>query len=73
MKVGGIINKAGRCEMSLLRERVDSAMKGLGEDASMEDLMYRLYVLDRIERSEQEAEKDGTKTAEELRREVASW
>ncbi len=45
----------------------------LPEDADMEEIMYRLYVLDKI-RKGQEAVKEGkTITSEELKREIDSW
>ena len=45
----------------------------LPEDADMDEIMYRLYVLDKI-RKGQEALKEGkTTTSEELKREIDSW
>ncbi len=45
----------------------------LPDNADIEEIMYRLYVLDKI-RKGQEAVKEGkTITSEELKREIDSW
>jgi len=45
----------------------------LPDSADMEEIMYRLYVLDKV-RKGQEAVKEGkTLTSEELQREIDSW
>ena len=59
--------------MGKLKEMVDHAMASLPGDAKVDDLMYRLYVLDRIEKAEAEADRGETMTLDELRAEVAQW
>ena len=45
----------------------------MADDADMDEIMYRLYVLDKI-RNGQKAVADGrTVNSDELRREVDSW
>ena len=57
----------------MLQDQVKQAMKGLPKEAHLDDIMYRLYILDRIEKAEAEADRKETKTLEDLREEVAKW
>ncbi len=43
------------------------------DDADMDEIMYRLYVLDKIRKGQQAADQDRAATSEELRREIDSW
>ena len=45
----------------------------LPENADMDEIMYRLYVLDKIRKGQDAAEKGKTISSEELRREIDSW
>ena len=57
----------------MLQDQVKQAMKGLPKEAHLDDLMYRLYILDRIEKAEAEADRKETMTLEDLREEVTKW
>jgi hypothetical protein len=57
----------------MLQDIVNQAMKGLPKEANTGDLMYRLYVLDRIEKAEEEADRGETVSLEDLRKEVSKW
>ena len=57
----------------MLQDQVKQAMKGLPKEAHLDDLMYRLYILDRIEKAEAEADRKETMTLEDLREEVSKW
>ncbi len=57
----------------MLQDQVKQAMKGLPKEAHLDDIMYRLYILDRIEKAEAEADRKETMTLEDLREEVAKW
>jgi len=57
----------------MLQDQVKQAMKGLPKEAHLDDLMYRLYILDRIEKAEAEADRKETMTLENLREEVGKW
>lgn len=59
--------------MSALQDQVEQAMKGLPKGAKLDDLMYRLYVLDRLEKAELEADRGEVVSLEELRKEVTKW
>lgn len=45
----------------------------LPEDADMDEIMYRLYVLDKIRKGQEAVEQGKTLTSEELKREIDSW
>ena len=45
----------------------------LPDDTDMDEIMYRLYVLDKIRKSQEAVEQDRTVTSEELKREIDSW
>lgn len=45
----------------------------LPENADMEEIMYRLYVLDKIRKGQEAVEQECTLTNEELQREIDSW
>jgi len=59
--------------MTLLQDQVKQAMKGLPKEAQLGDLMYRLYVLDRIEKAEAEADRGESVSLEGLRKEISKW
>lgn len=45
----------------------------LPENADMDEIMYRLYVLDKIRKGQAAVEQGKTITSEELQREIDSW
>ncbi len=45
----------------------------LPEDTDMDEIMYRLYVLDKIREGQDAVEQGHTLTSEELKREIDSW
>jgi predicted transcriptional regulator len=59
--------------MMTVQEEAIRAISSLPDDAPIDDVMYRLYVIDKIARG-QAALKDGrTITTEELLKEIESW
>lgn len=48
-------------------------IKQLPESADMEEIMYRLYVLDKVRKGQEAVEQGKTLTSEELQREIDSW
>jgi len=59
--------------MQTLKQEAINAISSLPDDANIEDMMYRLYVINKIAKS-QEAVKNGkTITINELKREVQKW
>jgi len=45
----------------------------LPDDTDMDEIMYQLYVLDKIRKGQEAVEEDQTVTSEELKREIDSW
>ncbi len=45
----------------------------LPDDADMDEIMYRLYVLDKIRKGQEAADQGRTITSEELKREIDTW
>jgi predicted transcriptional regulator len=45
----------------------------LPDDTDMDEIMYRLYVLDKIRKGREAVEQGRTVSSEELRREIDSW
>ncbi|MCP4285305.1 MAG: hypothetical protein GY792_12770 [Gammaproteobacteria bacterium] len=45
----------------------------LPDDTDMDEIMYRLYVLDKIRKGQDAVEQGQTVTSEELKREIDSW
>ena len=49
------------------------AIAGLPDGADMEDIMYRLYVLTKIRKGQEDVEQGRTLTSEGLEREIEKW
>lgn len=45
----------------------------LPDDADMDEIMYRLYVLDKIRKGREAAESGRVLSTEELKREIDTW
>ncbi len=45
----------------------------LPDDADMDEIMYRLYVLDKIRKGREAGEQGSAVTSEELKREIDTW
>ncbi len=59
--------------MTPFKEDAITAISSLPKTANLDDIMYRLYVLDKI-RKGQEAVKNGeTLTVEQLKEEISKW
>ena len=59
--------------METLKEEAMHVISKMPASASIDDIMYRLYVVDMV-RKGREAVKDGdTVSTEELKREIESW
>ena len=59
--------------MEPLKQEALNVIAGLPDDADMEELMYRLYVLENIRRGQEDAEKGKTTPVEEVLRDIQSW
>lgn len=59
--------------METLKEQAISAISKLSENANIDDILYRFYVIDKIKKG-QDAIKEGKSVAVgELKKEIKSW
>mgnify|MGYP003566021935 CR=1 FL=1 len=58
--------------MSLKQEAIDSIAK-LPDTASLEEIMYRLYVLGKLKEGKDAVKKGKVIPLEELKREIQTW
>jgi hypothetical protein len=54
------------------QEALDTIGK-LPDDTDMDEIMYRLYVLDKIRKGQEAAKQGHTITSDELKREIDTW
>ncbi|OHD67702.1 MAG: hypothetical protein A2W19_02920 [Spirochaetes bacterium RBG_16_49_21] len=59
--------------MQNLKQEAIQAISTLPDNATIEDMMYRLYVIDKINRGRAAVKNGKTLTVDELKREVQSW
>jgi hypothetical protein len=59
--------------MQPTKQEVLETIGKLPDDTDMDEIMYRLYVLDKIRKGQEAVEQDRTVTSEELKREIDSW
>jgi len=50
-----------------------NTIKQLPENTDMDEIMYQLYVVDKIRKGQEAVEQGKTITSEELKREIDSW
>jgi hypothetical protein len=59
-----------------MQQAKKDAMEAIGklpDDADMDEIMYRLYVLDKIRKGQEAVERGHTTSSEDLKREIESW
>ena len=59
--------------MEPLKKDAINIITNLPDDADMEEIMYRLYVLENIRRGQEDAEKGKTTPVEQVLRDIQSW
>ncbi len=59
--------------MQLTKQDALEAIGKLPDDADFDEIMYRLYVLDKIRKGQEAAEQGRIISQEELKREIQSW
>ena len=60
-------------EMQAAKQEALKTISQLPENADIDEMMYRLYVLDKIRKGQEAIEQGNTITSEELRQEIDSW
>jgi len=59
--------------MKALKKEAIAAISSLPDDADIDELMYRLYVLDKVLKGKEEVVHGKVISAEDLRREIDQW
>jgi predicted transcriptional regulator len=59
--------------MESLKQEAIKVISRMQEPADIDDIMYRLYVIDKVRKGREAVEEGRTVTVEELKREVESW
>jgi hypothetical protein len=59
--------------MSTTKQDVELLLKRLPDNASVEDIHYHLYVLDKVRRGLEDARVNGTLTQEEVETRFSKW
>ena len=59
--------------METLKEKAIKAISKLPESASIDDIMYELYVIDKVKKGREAAERGESISIEDLKKEMQSW
>lgn len=59
--------------METLKQEALNAISGLPESADIDDIMYRLYVIDNVRKGQESVKCGNTISVEDLKREMKSW
>jgi predicted transcriptional regulator len=59
--------------MSTAKEDVEALLTKLPDDCSLEDIQYRLYVIDKVRHGLEVADAQGTITQEEVEERLSTW
>jgi hypothetical protein len=60
-------------EMESLKEEAISAASKMPDSADIDEIMYRLYVIDKVRKGREAVLQGDVVSAEELKREIESW
>jgi hypothetical protein len=59
--------------MENLKQEAINAISKMSDSADIEEIMYRLYVIDKVRKGKEAVEQGDTISIEELKREIESW
>ncbi len=59
--------------MNSAKEEVKSLLSKLPDDCTLEDIQYHLYVIEKIQRGIERAEKEGTMSQKEVEKKFSKW
>lgn len=59
--------------MLAVKQAALNAINKLPEDADIDEIMYQLYVVDKIQKAQQAVEQQHVLSSEDLKREIDSW
>ena len=59
--------------MSAIKEEVGLLLERLPQDATIEDVQYHLYVMDKVQKGFESIERDGGLTQEQVETKLSKW
>ena len=59
--------------MSTAKAEVESLLRKLPDDCSLEDIQYHLYVIEKVRRGLERADSEGTLSQEEAEEHLRKW
>ena len=59
--------------MDTLKKDILDAIKKLPESASVDEIMYRLYVIDKVRKGKKAIDRGETVSIEEIKKEMDTW
>jgi len=59
--------------METLKQEAINAILKLPDSANIDDIMYELYVIDKVKKGKEAAERSEVISIEELKREMQAW
>ncbi len=59
--------------MSMIKDEVISLLDRLPDDASIEDVQYHLYVIDKVRKGLESVEREGGLTQEQVDERLSKW
>ncbi len=59
--------------MDTLKNDIMTAIKKMPDSATIDDIMYRLYVIDKVRKGKQAVERGEIITVEDLKKEMETW
>jgi hypothetical protein len=59
--------------MESLKQEAINAISKMPDSADIDEIMYRLYVIDKVRKGRKAVEQGDTISIEELKREIESW
>jgi len=62
-----------KIHMETLKQDALNAISKMPDSADIDEIMYRLYVIDKVRKGKEAIERGETLTIEDLRKEIESW
>lgn len=59
--------------MLAIKQEALRTINALPDDTNIEEIMYRLYVLDKVRKGQQDIERKQILSSDELKREMETW
>ena len=59
--------------MLAIKQEALRTINALPDDTDIDEIMYRLYILDKIRKAQQDIQRKNVLSSEELKREIETW